>query len=120
MKLFKRRKETPKDIIKNDIGEEIHVYDGPLGEVRVKDYNPTDYLYHGEQWCPNCKIQTINMGGYFECPNCGWSITETEAEDGEGFSSLKATYEEDFGYWAKDYSNEDDWDVGEDTYEDVY
>lgn len=87
-------KET---IIYNDIGEEIHILKGIHGSMSVKkieyDYNH----FTGEEWCPYCHTKIEHLEGYWECPICNYSITDDEVEYGDGYPSLEATYEDDYG-----------------------
>lgn len=105
----KRKKVKEVETITNDIGEEIHVMDGPLGEVHIKSINPMNYIYTGEQWCKDCKIQMELHGDLFECPMCGSQLEVEMAEMGEGYPTLESTYEDDYGEY---YSEQDDYDDG--------
>ena len=100
---MKRKNKEPRliDTITNDIGEKIYIYDGDDGEMRIKEANfYPSFGQTGEQWCPNCHIKCEHhkKDGYFECPSCGYNIWDDEAEYGDGYSCLEATYEDDFGY----------------------
>ena len=55
------------------------------------------YSVTGEQWCPYCHEKMEHKDGYFECQKCYHSITDDEAEEGDGFADLQSTYEDDFG-----------------------
>lgn len=118
MSLFKKKKkeewndiygsEDTEEIVINDFGEDIHVFNGEWGEVRVKKINPSAYLYHDEQWCPDCHVLLIKNSEHFECPNCNYSITISEAESGEGYPSLESTYEDDYCEYYGNNNYEDD------------
>lgn len=58
----------------------------------------TNHIYTGHQYCPDCHVEAKFIktpdGNYFECPKCKWSITEEEAEDGDGYPTREASYEE--------------------------
>lgn len=113
-----RKRKVSEEIIHNDAGEEIHILnDGVQGEMRLKKYDPSDYIYDGEQWCPDCHVQAVHHveDQYFECPLCKWSITDDEAEAGDGYPTEQASYRDDFGWNEFDSSFEDDYD---DIYDD--
>ncbi len=108
-------------IIHNDFGEEIHVFGDD--ELRVKKLDPSIWLPTGQQWCPDCHIPAEHRGegedGYWECPQCRWSITDQEAEDGDRYPTLESTYEDDYGeYYSDDnpewYEDMEDEDYDED------
>ena len=83
-------------VVKNDIGEEIHIMTGEDREVRVKKLSMADFLYSGEEYCPNCHRQCEHTDDGFVCDVCGYSISDEDSEDGEGYPTLNATYADDF------------------------
>lgn len=101
---MKGKKVKEKEVVQNGIGDEIHVFDTPNGEVRVKSIRPGDYIYTGEQWCPDCHIQMIDKGYVFECPQCGTETDKELAEEGLGYPTLESTYENDYGEYYQDDS----------------
>lgn len=78
------------------------------------------WVYTGHQYCPDCHIEAKLIktpdGNYFECPQCKWSVTEEEAEEGYGAPSLEASYEDIYGIHDGDYGNDDDDDDGDDEW----
>ena len=59
--------------------------------INLKYFLPT-----GEQYCPDCHAKMSHRAeGYFECDICYYSITDEEAENGEGCSTLESTYEDE-------------------------
>ena len=58
-----------------------------------------EHIYTGHQYCPDCHIEAVlkddeDGDGYFECPKCLWSVTKQEAEEGLGYPTEEASYEE--------------------------
>lgn len=108
-----RKRKVQEDIIHNEFGQEIHILnDGVQGEMRIKKYDPSDYIYTGEQWCKDCHVQMEykDEDKIFVCPICSGWITEGEAEAGEGYPTEAASYDNDFGWNEFDSSFEDDYD----------
>ena len=89
-------------------GQEIHVLDGPNGEVHVKEINPMDYIYTGEQWCPNCHEKMVLKDDIYECPICYLEIFKDEADNGYGYPTFESSYEEDYGEYYSDKEIDDD------------
>lgn len=83
-------------VFHNVIGEEIHEVDGQHGKMLIKRISHSAWEYTGVQWCPECHIEIIRKEGYFECPQCKYSITDEEAECGDGYPTLESTYEDDY------------------------
>ena len=108
----KRREER---IIHNAIGDEIHIFGND--ELRVKKLDPTIWLPSDDQWCPRCHTRlphfVVDGEGYYEC-DCGWTITDEEVENGDGYPSEESTYEDDYG----DYYGGNDWEEDEEYDED--
>lgn len=45
----------------------------------------------GRQFCPDCEIEMIRKEDcYWECPECGGSITDEDVETGFGYPTLEA------------------------------
>lgn len=84
---------------KDAMGENVYVYKDELGTTEIKKLHMADYLFTGDQWCPNCHVKCAHHveDEYYECTECNWSITDEEAED-DGYPSEASTYEDDFGY----------------------
>lgn len=97
MGFSKRNKIHTEKIITNEIGEEIHVFDGDNGKVRIKKVSMFSKESSNYQFCPDCHKIINHKNGYWECDICNYSITDEEVDDGEGFSTLEATYENDYG-----------------------
>lgn len=90
-------KKFTEHVVTNDIGEEIHVMTGDDREVRAKKLSMADFLYSGEEYCPEChRICEHRDEGYWECPICFYSITDEESEEGYGYPTLNSTYKDDF------------------------
>ena len=54
------------------------------------------FIHTGIQYCPYCHTMTSRRAeGYYECDICNYSITDEEAENGEGYPTLESTYEDD-------------------------
>lgn len=54
------------------------------------------FLPTGFQYCPYCHTMTSHRAeGYYECDICNYSITDEEAENGEGYPTLESTYEDE-------------------------
>lgn len=54
------------------------------------------FLPTGEQYCPYCHIKISHRDeGYYECEICNYSITDEEADYGDGYPTLESTYEDD-------------------------
>lgn len=84
------------DSYEDDNGDIVHVMsDG--GSIR--DIFMAKYLKSGEEWCPDCHIKMTNRGEYFECPECNFSITKEESENGEGHPTLESSYDDYDTYW---------------------
>lgn len=110
MGLFGKKKKVKDTVIRNTIGDEVHVRETPSGTMFVKKLNMSDYLYSGEEYCPDCHILMDHRDGYWECPTCCYSITDEESEAGEGHPTMESTYEDDYGeyYGGIEPSNDDD------------
>lgn len=91
-------------------GNEIHIFNGPLGKAFVKKISMANWLPTGEQYCPDCHCLMKHKSDYWECGKCGYTITDDEADNGDGYPTLDATYENDYGTYYEDDSctNEDD------------
>lgn len=102
MNLFgfgKKRKNNDNiedDVVYNDIGDEIHIFSDEDKTAVIKKLNPFSWLSTGEQWCPECHEPLTHNDGYWECDICKYSITDDEAEEGEGYPTHKSTYEDDY------------------------
>ena len=101
------------DIQYDGAGNEIHVFDGPLGKAFVKKLSSIDWLPTGEEYCPDCHKLLTHRDGYWECDICKYSITDDEAENGDGYPTLDSTYEDDYGTYYEDDSCTDDEDDDE-------
>lgn len=93
---MKRKNQTEK-IETNAIGEEIHVFSGTNGTVRIKKLSMFSKLPTGNQFCPDCHKPITHKQDYWECNICNYSITNEEVENGDGFPTLESTYENDYG-----------------------
>lgn len=85
-------------IVSNELGEEIHEFDGPNGIARIKAISYFDKVFTGVQYCPYCHKEIEHRDEYWECPVCNYSILDEEVEEGDGFPTLEATYRDDFGW----------------------
>lgn len=65
-------------------------------EVIFEKLSMKDFLPTGEQWCPDCHVKCIHKDGYFECPECNWSISDEEVEYGDGYPTLESTEYRDY------------------------
>ena len=93
----------------NEIGEEIHVFNSHDGEeTRIKKIDPAYFIPTGEEYCPDCKCLLEHKEDYWECPKCGYSITDDESENGEGYPTLESTYEDDYNEYYPSYDDDDD------------
>jgi len=111
---FMNKKETKETITYNDIGEEIHVFDGPNGKAAIKRLHSESKLPTGKEYCPDCHKPIIHKAGYWECQICKYSITDGESEYGDGYPTLESTYEEDYGnaFDSHDFDDEaEDYDI---------
>ena len=95
------KKRNKEETLLSGLGEVVHALKDSFGndQIRIKDYNPANYINTGEQWCPDCHVEMIYEEDYYECPVCGHQVTEDDIECGYGCATLEASYEEDFGYW---------------------
>lgn len=82
-------------VIKNTIGEEIHIFDN---NVRIKKVSMFSRLPSKNQFCPDCHKLLIHKTDYWECPFCNYSITDEEVCNGYGYPTIDSTYEDDYGY----------------------
>lgn len=90
------------EIILNGNGDEVHVFkDG----TTILESHTEYWLPTGEEWCPDCHVLMEHKDGYWECPDCGHSITDEESEYGEGYPTKESTYEDDYDTY---YSDDDD------------
>lgn len=89
-------------------GNEVHIFNGPLGKMFIKKLSSLDWLPTGEQYCPDCHVQLVHRDGYWECEECKYSITDDEADNGDGYPTLDSTYEDDYGTYYEDDSCTDD------------
>lgn len=96
--LKNHKKNQTERIAKNEIGEEIHIFDGPNGKARIKKISMFSRLSTGNQYCPDCHKPINHKNGYWECNICNYSVTDDEVEIGDGFPTLESTYENDYGY----------------------
>ncbi len=106
MSIFGKIREIGK--IFDGAGREVHVFDGPQGEVHVKKINPMDYIPGDEQWCPNCHEEMIFKGDVWECPICFKEIDAEEANEGYGYPTYEASFEDDYGEYYSDTDIPDD------------
>lgn len=90
----------------------VDVFDGPDGVVEIKRCNTKDRLPTGLQYCPDCHTLCDHKPeGYYECPICKYSITDEEADEGYGYPSVEATYEDDFNdEYGSTYRDDEDWE----------
>lgn len=67
-----------------------------MGQNEFHKLDMSKFLYDGEQYCPNCHIKCNYDEKHecFRCPNGDWDITLEEAEDGDGYPTEEASYEE--------------------------
>lgn len=95
-------------IIKNSIGDDVHIFTDDKSEVRIKKISMFDKCYTGKQYCPDCHKEIKQLDGYFECPICFYSITNEEAEHGDGYQTLESTYIDDYGsIYISDFDSSD-------------
>lgn len=82
----------------NSIGEKVYEFEDDNGISMVKKINISDFLYSGEEWCPDChtKMRYDSTDEVYVCEECGYSITEEESKDGEGHPSYNSTFEDDY------------------------
>ena len=93
----KRKKKQTEQIMRNAIGEEIHVFDGPNGKARIKKMSMFSRIPTNTQFCPDCHESIIHKNNFWECEICNYSITDEEVKNGEGFPTMESTYENDYG-----------------------
>ena len=91
----KRKSEVTEVDVYKEHGNEVHVFDGPDGKVEVSKVNMADFLPTGEQWCPHCHVQCEKRddGKWFECSECGYSITAEDAELFGSYPTEASTYD---------------------------
>jgi hypothetical protein len=65
-------------------------------KAEIEKINISMWLSTGEQYCPDCHRKATHEDGYWECDICKWSITDEEADYGDGYPTLEATYEDDY------------------------
>lgn len=106
MGVSKHNKKHTEKIIKNSIGEEIHIFDGDNGNVRIKKLSMFSRVSSGYQFCPDCHTVINHRNGYWECDICNYSITDDEVDYGNGFPTLESTYENDYGDIYGDIEND--------------
>ncbi|MFI3173949.1 MAG: hypothetical protein R3Y53_01955 [Bacillota bacterium] len=73
-----------------------YIFKDETREVMIEKLDVSIWLLTGEQYCPECHIKTTHKDGYYECPECNWSITDEEAEDGEGYPTEEASHDKYF------------------------
>lgn len=110
MGLFRKKKNNSvnETIIKNKIGQDIHVFDGPDGITKIKKIESRTRLTTGLEYCPECHCLTTHKEGYWECDICLYSITDEESLYGSGYPTLESTYENDYEEYYGDYGYSDD------------
>ncbi len=89
----RKRKQSEK-IIKNTIGEEIHIFDDG---IRIKKISMFSRLPSGQQFCPNCHKPIVHKNNYWECMICNYSITDNEVQNGYGYPTEESSYDNDYG-----------------------
>ena len=65
---------------------------------------------HRNQYCPECHILCVREGDVFKCPTCDYYICDSDIEDGDGYSTLASTYEDE----EDNYPLPDDYEPEED------
>lgn len=97
-KFFSGGREVSESSDTDEYGREVHTFDDGDEVVEVTKASALDYIYNGTEWCPYCKIKCKHHKAeqYFECPQCSYSITDEEAEEGRGYPSKVAA--EESGY----------------------
>lgn len=81
----------------NGGNNKVDVFDSSDGVVEIKRCSAKDHLPMRLQYCPDCHmLYDHKPEGYYECPVCKYSITDKEADEGYGYPSVEATYEDDF------------------------
>lgn len=110
MGLFRKKKNNvvKETIVKNTIGQDVHIFDGPDGITKIKKIDSFTRLYTGLEYCPECHCLMTHQIGYWECDICKHSITDEESEFGEGYPTLESTYENDYGEYYGDITYSDD------------
>jgi hypothetical protein len=101
MGLFKKKKSSVPEIIekevrKDEVGRDVHVFDGPDGEVEVTRISAASRLPTGEEWCPRCHIPCVHHDEdkYYECPDCGWTTEDWEIEQWGGHPTEESSYDD--------------------------
>lgn len=95
MGLFGKKKRSKEgDVFFNEIGEEIHEFEDG---TRIKKYNALDFLFMGDQYCPDCHLQMDEEDERWRCSICGYTFEKDDLEYSNGYPSLESTYEDDFG-----------------------
>lgn len=116
----KRKNDYEEEGIQYDgAGNEIHIFNGPLGKAFVKKLSAINWLPTGEQYCPDCHCLMTHTDDYWECDECRYTITDDEADNGDGYPTLDATYENDYGtyYDEDDEEDDEDFDSGYEDYD---
>lgn len=107
----KKKDDVKETIIKNSIGEDVHVFDDGTGQpVSIKLLNSEYRMPTGLQYCPYCHIQCSHRDErYWECEECNYSIDDEEVEFGDGYPTLESTYEDDYGEYYSEQSDDDEY-----------
>lgn len=93
------RKGREKYMYYDEAGREVHVFEDEFGEeTTVREYRPEDYLPSGHQWCPNCLKEMIHKNDIWECEECGFYLTDDEADPGLPSLAAAIDYHEENGW----------------------
>ena len=108
----KKNKDEGADVVFDGLGRMVQSFQTSLGKTFVKEFNPSDFAYTGEAWCPECHTLAEHLDGYWRCSSCGYTITDEELEEGDGCPTREATYEDDYG----EYYDEEEYEEDEDEF----
>lgn len=76
-------------LLKGIFGRKNSIWDDLPDDIDLDDYYIPD---EGELECPNCGEKLVHKGdfpdGFWECPDCHWSICDDEVTEPEDYEQL--------------------------------
>lgn len=90
------------DICYDGMGRVVNIW--PDG-TRTKKINASDFIYTGNQWCPECHVMMARTTGMWKCVSCQYYFTDDDLEMLGGYPTYESTFKDDYGPPDADYDS---------------